>query len=291
MIYIYPDFYFDFECKAGKCEHTCCKDWEIDVDEDSVCRFSALPESEAAAVLSNIGEEDSSHFILREDGRCPFLESDGLCSLIKKYGEDFVPYICREHPRFYNEYNTYCECGLGLSCEKAVSLLLNEDYLDFIFNDDNEDEPDSDEELFINRKYDIIDDIAESEDILNPLRLIFGSEKTIKTDILFKAFSDIEALADTWGTMLADLRSGIISPVIPVSADKSLKAFAQYLAFRHYVDTSDKNGTALFIACSTVMCSLLINKGYAPGDVLREFSSEIEYSDENIERIINALQS
>ena len=134
MIYIYPDFYFDFQCKADKCLHSCCKNWEIDIDDESISRFKNLPENESAEIFANIQDMDGSCFKLKDDGCCPFLEESGLCRLIKKYNEDFVPYICREHPRFYNEYETYCECGLGLSCEETVSLICEEDYLDYIFH-------------------------------------------------------------------------------------------------------------------------------------------------------------
>ena len=29
----YPEYYNKFHCLAGDCPDTCCKDWEVDVDE------------------------------------------------------------------------------------------------------------------------------------------------------------------------------------------------------------------------------------------------------------------
>ena len=29
---IYPSFYQPFSCIANRCEDSCCKDWDIDVD-------------------------------------------------------------------------------------------------------------------------------------------------------------------------------------------------------------------------------------------------------------------
>ncbi len=32
---IYPDFYREFKCIANRCEDSCCKDWDIDVDSET----------------------------------------------------------------------------------------------------------------------------------------------------------------------------------------------------------------------------------------------------------------
>ena len=42
---IYPDFFNEFSCKAGECEHTCCAGREIDIDSksaDELCDICAL---------------------------------------------------------------------------------------------------------------------------------------------------------------------------------------------------------------------------------------------------------
>ena len=36
----YPEYYNKFHCLAGDCPDTCCKDWEVDVDEDTFRRES-----------------------------------------------------------------------------------------------------------------------------------------------------------------------------------------------------------------------------------------------------------
>ena len=43
MICVYPDFYRAFACKASFCRHSCCRGWEIDVDEESAAYYCALP--------------------------------------------------------------------------------------------------------------------------------------------------------------------------------------------------------------------------------------------------------
>ena len=38
-----PDFYPAFRCRAAACLHSCCRDWEIDVDEASAAYYRQLP--------------------------------------------------------------------------------------------------------------------------------------------------------------------------------------------------------------------------------------------------------
>ena len=57
---ILPSFYPDFQCRANNCRHSCCKGWEIDIDEEPVekktCVISVLcipAFSKTAATLSS----------------------------------------------------------------------------------------------------------------------------------------------------------------------------------------------------------------------------------------------
>lgn len=117
-IYV-PDYYPLFHCKAGNCRHTCCIGWEIDIDDDSLSRFHAMPD-----VWKHVESAETPHIRLEAGERCPFLDDEGLCSMILKYGEDALCKICRDHPRFRNYWTTREEVGLGLVCEEAARLIL-----------------------------------------------------------------------------------------------------------------------------------------------------------------------
>ncbi len=122
---VYPDFYPRFACRAGACKHSCCRGWEIDVDADSRRLYEAVPGPLGEKLRASLaGEGEDAHFLLTQDERCPFLQSDGLCELICKLGEEALCDICAEHPRFYLELGEHMLCGLGLSCEAACALLL-----------------------------------------------------------------------------------------------------------------------------------------------------------------------
>lgn len=120
MKIIVPDYYYDFNCIADKCKHTCCKGWEVEIDEASLKRFEQIPDVER-----RIERGEDNHFRLLEGDVCPFLLENGLCDMIIKYGEDFLCQTCTDHPRFRNYWEDRVEMGLGMVCEEAARLILS----------------------------------------------------------------------------------------------------------------------------------------------------------------------
>ena len=124
---IVPVFMQDFVCKADACQHTCCRGWEIDIDEATAQRYQQLSGELGDMLRANMTcEHGIWHFVLTKEGDCPFLRADGLCRLIRLAGEDILCTICREHPRFYQQVQGQKLAGVGLACEKSVELLLAE---------------------------------------------------------------------------------------------------------------------------------------------------------------------
>ena len=128
LLHLQPDFYDRFRCRAAACRHSCCKGWEIDIDENTLDLYRSLSgswrEKMDAAIIC---DEYGAHFRLTEDERCPFLQQDGLCELIRALGEEALCDICALHPRFYENAGPYELAGLGLSCEAVCDLLLSEE--------------------------------------------------------------------------------------------------------------------------------------------------------------------
>ena len=148
MKLIAPDYYKSFKCTAGRCRHTCCVGWEIDIDETSLARFRTNPEiaehivqpgfsgctkKSGPEAVSGLCEDEEAavapdpevpHFRLLDGEKCPFLNGNGLCDMILKYGEDYICNICRDHPRFRNFWSDRVEVGLGLVCEEAARIIL-----------------------------------------------------------------------------------------------------------------------------------------------------------------------
>ncbi len=135
MINIDAEIFSEFKCKADKCQHSCCKGWEIDIDEDTLDYYKSLDTELGNEIRQNIHEGEDTFFKLTSDERCPFLKDNGLCKLIEELGEDALCDICRLHPRFYEDINDYSLAGVGLSCEKAAELLFEKTSLNFIICD------------------------------------------------------------------------------------------------------------------------------------------------------------
>jgi len=125
MINAWPDYYKEFKCSSSRCKHNCCIGWEIDIDEQTLSKYSLL-DGKLASKLKDCIDKNSgdAHFILDDDDRCPFLCEDGLCELIKEAGDDLLCDICNEHPRYHNYYSDRVESGIGLCCEEAARIIV-----------------------------------------------------------------------------------------------------------------------------------------------------------------------
>lgn len=139
MKYLAPDYASAFRCLAGSCPDTCCKDWQIILDEQTLARYRALPGEfgdEVRAALC-VNEEGETMFRLA-GSQCPLLREDGLCRVQLALGEEGLCNTCRAHPRFYEEYGNTRELTLSLSCPAAARLLLEHpEPIDFCAQEDD----------------------------------------------------------------------------------------------------------------------------------------------------------
>ena len=125
MEQIYPDYYEQFACIGGACEHNCCIGWEIDIDEDTLALYESAEGPLGERLRRSISYDGTPHFILDEKERCPFLNEQNLCDIITELGKPCLCDVCAVHPRFVNEWEGRCEKGLGLCCEAAGALILS----------------------------------------------------------------------------------------------------------------------------------------------------------------------
>ncbi|MBR1796856.1 MAG: flagellin lysine-N-methylase [Clostridiales bacterium] len=260
MIYA-PDYCKDFSCIAGACRHTCCKGWEIDVDDDSLGRFKSHPD-----IMAHI---DGNSVVLDSDERCPFLNNDGLCDMILKHGEAFICDICREHPRFYNEFEDHTEMGLGLVCEEACRLILDK-------KDDFKLIPARELSSEIKMIFDTSAHVSQRLKKLKPSSLSSSTRASfLKT---------LEVMDPVWTSLLDKMISSS-----PDSADekrvidKDPRRFSNLCAYYLY----RYPGTAGFAVEATYTVADLVCIGIDIHEAARLFSGEVEYSDINIDSAID----
>ena len=121
----YPDYYSEFHCLAEACPDTCCKEWEVDVDEDTFYYYKVQEGEIGEKLAQNLKEEGDCKYIpLREDGTCPFLTGEHLCELCSALGEEGMSQTCQEYPRYYMGIGSYEQIDLSLSCMETGRLLF-----------------------------------------------------------------------------------------------------------------------------------------------------------------------
>ena len=292
-----PDYYKDFKCIAGDCKHSCCIGWEIDIDEDTAEYYSGIPGEMGKRLEKNINREgECACFILGENERCPFLNEKGLCDIIINMGEDSLCQICSDHPRFRNFLEGRTEIGLGLCCEAAAKLVLEKKTPMTLveIDDDGEEEELFEEEkkiLGLREKYfGIFCDRNLS--IEERIEKAIGKEKNEKLFGSFEkwaeVFLDLERLDDEWTRILENIKS---SPERPKEYDEiSAEQLLCYYTFRHFLNIEDEKTAALFI----VLCFYMTEKAAehtSLTEAARLYSSEIEYSDENIDALIEIIEA
>ena len=295
-----PNYYKDFCCIAKKCQHNCCIGWEIDIDEDTYEYYQTI-EGKFSKRLKNdiVSSDECAYFRLDGKGRCAFLNKNNLCDIILNLGEDALCQICSDHPRFRNFYSDATEIGLGLCCEEAGRIILGQkEKFELIVTDDSFD----DEDEFLKRKQTIL---IELQDDKYPLK-----EKIDKLlnhyniEINQKDFNEwidfyitLERLDNSWTNLLEDMKSTSFDH-ITLRDDLSIifEKLLLYFIYRHLDEINECK--IKFAVFSTFFISQICRYHVAKYDDInlediveysRLYSSEIEYSDENIEKVMEQL--
>lgn len=121
-----PDYYKEFQCIAGKCKDNCCIGWDIMIDEESYEKYKTVKTPFKARLDQGICHGEEPQFHLDDQKRCAFLNDQNLCDIYIELGEEALCEICTQHPRFHNEYGHILQSGLGIACEEAARLILEE---------------------------------------------------------------------------------------------------------------------------------------------------------------------
>lgn len=295
-----PDYFPEFSCIAGECRHNCCIGWEIDVDPDTREYYRTVPGEIGARLAENIVDNgETSFFRMGEDERCPFLNRDNLCDLILTLGEESLCQICEEHPRFVNSFAGLWEMGLGLCCEAAGRLiLLRKEPVKLICTGevDSDREPDPEEEYLLSLR-DKLTGIAQDRRLSIDARIhaLLAEAWRTEIDMTSARWADflltLERLDDAWADRLEDLKS-IPEATLSSEWDIPFEQLLVYLLYRHIPGALDDGETSARIAYCALICTLLRSMLSADPteenliELARLYSSELEYSDENIEKIL-----
>ncbi len=287
MQILVPDYYNNFRCIADKCEHNCCIGWEIDIDEETLSLYKEIGGELGKRLSDNISLDGCPHFILKEHDRCPFLNKNGLCDIITELGDGALCDICADHPRYRNYFDDRLEMGLGLCCEEAARIILSKTSKTYLCDID------SGERFILDEKRKAILDILQNREkpFFERLAALYKFEDSDYSPLLYS----LERLDKEWEEYIALLKDETTADLSEFEI--AFEQLAVYFLFRHTAEDFE-NGLlfSVFSVCIIQkIASALKHKNASLSlpelcEICRMYSSEIEYSDENKDKIIAFLK-
>ena len=313
----FPEYYKNFRCIASDCPDSCCKEWTVDVDDESAALYRSLSGALGDRLRQVLQDTDDGIVMTISDGRCPMWQEDGLCRIQAELGHDALCQTCRDFPRLRHDYGDFVELGLELSCPEAARLIFSPKNQNLVTESIVGGEtPEYDEEvmsiLLESRK--IILDFLNSESVplSESLAVILlyshsiqseldGGEKAIfdPMESLEKAkkyakdgdvpsicefFLSLEILTKTW-------KDRISSPLFYQTIGDSLRPLARYMIQRYWLQAISDLDLVCRVKFAIVACLLVNALGQDPVETAQLFSKEIENDPDNVEAILDAAYS
>lgn len=118
--------YDKFRCIADRCKFTCCSGWDINVDIDTYDKWKE--KDNLNYLLDNIRfkkEDGKKNYLIKKETKedCPFLDSKGLCKVVKDHGDEYLSLTCQSFPRIENDFDMVKELSLSCSCPEVVNII------------------------------------------------------------------------------------------------------------------------------------------------------------------------
>lgn len=306
MKLIAPAYYPRFRCLAGACRHTCCRGWEIDLDDAALTRYEQVGGPLGDKLHRAIDRAgDAPHFRLDQQENCPFLTKNGLCELILRLGEDSLCQVCADHPRYRGFLTDRTEIGLGLCCEAAARLILTwpEPVTLITLEDDGGDEaPTAEEQAFLQLRARLM---AVAQDRSRPIAArVDALEQMSGIPLPWDALPrwaelllTLERLDEAWTHRLTALLDAPPAEGLSPEWDAPLEQLLTCLMYRHLtgaLEDGDTAGRLAFVVLGwKLIVALFLLEREQTLDTLTEtvrlWASEIEYSDENTAALLDAL--
>jgi len=305
MKLVYPDYYPLFRCVADRCQHTCCKGWEIDIDEETAEFYRSVSDAIGERLRAQIEWSEPAHFRLTESERCPFLNDQNLCDLILTLGEAHLCQICRDHPRFRSFFSDRTEIGVGLCCEAAGTLILGRRE-PTRFLAEGEEQLTEKETSFLKVREALLS-VLQDRSLpmarrLEEVQRLCGMKLPNRSP---KEWADLlrtlERLEPAWESCLAVLEASDGS--LPEGADWEiiLEQLGVYFLYRHLtgaLEDGDLGGRAAFavLSCRIIGMLCAVREKRARkltvedvAELARAYSAEIEYDEDNMIRMLDDL--
>lgn len=308
-----PDYFDRFQCIAGRCPDSCCKEWDVQVDRASAAYYRSLAGSLGDRLREVLQEEDGDTVMTIIDGRCPMWRTDGLCRIQAELGEAALCKICREFPRLTHDYGDFLELQLELSCPEAAKFILTRTRPGVVtIETPDSPEAEYDEEAMTvlkatrERVLELLFDTSRSVPESLALTLLYGYQAQNELDgddaQVFDADAALESvreflksgdpreMADFFLTLevLTPEWKALLRAPSPAPWTDYHRALAGYLVQRYWLQAVSDYDLYCRVKFIVISCLLVKTIG---GDIFRTaqlFSKEIENNIDNVEAILDA---
>lgn len=301
MMHVAPSYYPSFRCIADRCQHNCCIGWEIGIDDRTAAKYKTIGGTLGSRLAAHIVTTDEGcSFALTDDERCPFLNADGLCDIFCTLGEDALCQICADHPRFRNYFSDRTEIGLGLCCEEAARVILTSDNDALIRLADNGEQAElyPEEAALLAAREDLFTIARDRTQTIREREAALLSRagcSPLSAQELFVRFEPLERLEDDWSDVLRGL-SDAPDAEPPTELQTAFERLFVYFLYRHIPGALDDERLSQRIAFAAhsvkvlrLLCAAHGNTADVLTDLARRYSAEIEYSDENLDTLLESF--
>ena len=317
---IYPSFYHKFKCIANRCEDSCCKDWDIDVDSATEQFYQTVKGPLGDKIRALLITDEYGERVFRSgNGRCPFWNEDMLCDIYIGIGEEHLSHTCANFPRVHIDFGDFREHLLSFACPEAARFMLRADeaaYADFGGSDELALSEDSDDYMsFLLKARERTVAILLQKDVPFALRLadcldfnakvqsVLDGEEPEPLDIgdadgdfgfIFDMHLQFEIMSGAWRDALAETAAIADERMISGDFERDFEKFALYYIYRYYLEAVN-SGDVLY-AIKRIVCAFLVTgkmdaafaaKGYSLSRmrILQRYSKEVEHSYDNTEKL------
>ena len=306
-----PDYYDNFQCIASACPDSCCKEWDVQVDETAAAHYRALPGTLGDRLREVLHEEDGETLMTIIDGRCPMWRADGLCRIQAELGHEALCKTCREFPRLTHDYGSFQEWGLELSCPEAARIILNNPTpLHVCIDIPGGGEPEYDEEameVLLRTRNTVRTILAEHRPIGQILALVlmygyqaqseldgtpavsFNSDAALAearqfageadTQAILDFFKELEILTSQWPALLDS----------PAPSDWRVEhlTLARYFIDRYWLQAVSDYDLVCRVKLAIISCLVIKLVGHNLAETAQLYSKEIENDADNIDAILD----
>ncbi|MBQ2475261.1 MAG: flagellin lysine-N-methylase [Ruminococcus sp.] len=323
---IFPRFYSSFRCIANRCEDSCCKDWDIDIDSKTEAFYQSVQGELGEKIRRKLVTDDDGERVFRaENGRCPFWNQDMLCDIFIGIGEEHLSETCANFPRVRVDYDVFGEHLLSFACPEAARIMLRADgdayaelggadelnaaeaadgYLSFLLKARARSaQLLRDRSLpFAYRLADCLEFNAQVQSILQDRepQPLAPAQNAQGSRFIFDLHLGFEIMSDRWKKALTQAADNAEHFSFSDAFERDFEKFALYYLYRYYLEAV-RSGDVLY-SLRRMVCAYFIT-GRLDADfaaagyplermrILQRYSKEVEHSYENTEALNAAFDS